>query len=49
MKTEHDYIHEYRLGAMARDDDRCPYPISQIGRRCAWLAGYHDARMEGFA
>lgn len=43
------YAAEYRMGAYAADDDRCPYPIWQLGRRCAWLAGYHDARREGFS
>lgn len=44
MKPAHDYAAEYSLGAYAADDEPCPYPLSQIGRRCAWLAGYHDAR-----
>lgn len=39
---------EYRKGAFAADNDQCPYPIWQLGRRCAWFAGYWDARREGY-
>lgn len=46
MRPAHDYVAEYRLGVLAADGDRCPYPVTQIGRRCAWLAGYHDARSD---
>ena len=48
MRPEHDYVAEYEMGAYAPDGARCPYPVSQIGRRCAWLAGYWDARREVF-
>lgn len=43
------YYSEWLKGTLAADGDACPYPITQIGRRCAWLAGYHDTRREGFA
>lgn len=43
------YLAEYHRGALAEDGAPCPYPIWQLGRRCAWFAGYHDARCEGFA
>lgn len=43
------YAAEYKQGALAADDDPCPYPIWQLGRRCAWLGGYWDARRRGFA
>lgn len=46
MRPAHNYVAEYRLGTMATGNAQCPYPVSQIGRRCAWLAGYHDARSE---
>lgn len=42
------YAAEYRKGAFAADNDQCPYPIWQLGRRCAWFAGYWDARREGY-
>lgn len=43
------YAAEYFMGKCAEDGAPCPYPIWQLGRRCAWMAGYHDARREGFA
>lgn len=43
------YYREWRKGTQAADGEPCPYPIWQLGRRCAWLAGYHDARRKGFA
>ena len=43
-KSQMKYTQQYQEGKAALDDARCPYPIEQIGKRCAWLAGYHDAR-----
>lgn len=43
------YYSEWLRGTLAEDGAPCPYPIWQLGRRCAWLAGYHDTRREGFA
>jgi len=43
------YAAEYKLGALAADGEPCPFPIWQLGRRCAWFAGYWDARTDGFA
>ena len=43
------YADEYRMGAYAADGEACPFPIWQLGRRCAWFGGYNDARREGFA
>lgn len=34
-----DYITQ---GAAAPPGSRCPYGISEIGLRCAWLAGHYD-------
>lgn len=38
------YKTEYHQGLIASSEDRCPYPVSLLGRRCAWFAGYNDAR-----
>lgn len=42
------YRAEYILGALAHDEEQCPYPIYELGKRCAWLGGFWDARREGF-
>lgn len=34
----------YREGLQAYDGEPCPYPEWMLGQRCAWLAGYHEAR-----
>jgi ribosome modulation factor len=39
---DHRYRKEEIEGAHAGKDARCPYGITDIGRRCAWLAGWHD-------
>lgn len=39
----HLYWREELEGAHAGIDACCPYGIDQIGKRCAWLAGYRDA------
>lgn len=40
----HAYWHEQQQGAMALSEDECPYHVhaGEIGRRCAWLAGFRD-------
>ena len=38
------YAHEYAMGKRAADESSCPFPASQIGKRCAWLAGFYDSR-----
>jgi len=37
------------LGSRANYPADCPFPQTDLFRRCAWLAGYYDARREGFA
>lgn len=44
QKSQMKYALQYQMGKAASDDARCPYPIEQIGKRCAWLAGFNDAR-----
>lgn len=39
----HAYLRAQHEGAAAATGTRCPYPASDLGRRCAWLAGYWDA------
>ena len=31
-----------REGAIAEAGEKCPYKNSEIGKRCAWLAGHYD-------
>lgn len=40
----HAYWHEQQQGALALSEDECPYHVhaGEIGRRCAWLAGFRD-------
>lgn len=40
----HKYWAEEQRGRRALDDAVCPYNLWEIGKRCAWLAGYHDSR-----
>ena len=37
------YTHEYQQGRIASSEERCPYPVCMLGRRCAWLAGFTPA------
>ncbi|WP_324731019.1 ribosome modulation factor [Pseudomonas paeninsulae] len=39
---DRDYMAEQQEGAAAKEDAECPYHGSDIGKRCAWLAGYRD-------
>lgn len=37
------YFDQYAMGQSARPGSRCPYESgSDIGKRCAWLAGHFD-------
>lgn len=38
------YWREEAQGARAKSERDCPYGVAEIGKRCAWLAGYRDAR-----
>lgn len=38
------YWREAEQGARAKSERDCPYGVAEIGKRCAWLAGYRDAR-----
>lgn len=38
------YHEAYREGAKAWRNEPCPYPEWKLGQRCAWLAGYREAR-----
>ena len=40
----HKYMRAQLEGEMAQDGAECPYSRIDIGRYCAWMAGYHDAR-----
>jgi ribosome modulation factor len=42
MARPHKYHWQERMGASALHESECPYPPSQIGPRCAWLAGFRD-------
>jgi ribosome modulation factor len=39
----HKYYRQEEEGRNAGKNDDCPYGIHQIGKRCAWLAGFRDA------
>jgi ribosome modulation factor len=41
-RHHHKYWPQEQLGAQALSEAECPYRVSQIGKRCAWLAGYRD-------
>jgi hypothetical protein len=32
----------YEQGFRAKKEDINPYPSSELGKRCAWFAGYND-------
>jgi len=32
----------YERGYNAKISTSCPHPVSEIGKRCAWLAGFND-------
>lgn len=36
------YEPAWREGWNARADSECPYGVTQLGRRCAWLAAHRD-------
>lgn len=36
----------YMNGYKAQKETKCPHPATEIGKRCAWLAGYNDKWME---
>ena len=38
------YQKEYNQGSLATNPHECPFPLTQLGRRCAWMAGFNDAR-----
>jgi len=40
---DHAYAKQELEGRMAARNDDCPNGIRQIGKRCAWLAGFRDA------
>lgn len=42
----HAYWREEKEGARALFEHECPYHAhaGEIGKRCAWLAGYRDSR-----
>ena len=43
-ELRHTYWNEQQQGAMALSESRCPYHAiaGEIGKRCAWLAGFRD-------
>lgn len=41
--SHHRYWQEQQAGARARSEQECPYRAGEIGKRCAWLAGFRDA------
>lgn len=41
-QQRHKYWMQEQLGAAALSEAECPYHVSQIGKRCAWLAGFRD-------
>lgn len=38
----HRYIGEQMEGFASKKADACPYAYSDLGKRCAWLAGHFD-------
>lgn len=42
----HKYWADECAGRRAKSASECPYGASDVGRRCAWLAGYWDAHHE---
>ena len=45
MNTGHHcYWREQREGSIATAEAQCPYPSDEIGKRCAWLAGFRDRK-----
>ena len=38
-----DAMRAIKEGEQAQAGSACPYGMSEIGLRCAWLAGHHDA------
>lgn len=46
LLLRHQYWREEKEGARALSEAECPYHshAGEIGKRCAWLAGYRDAR-----
>jgi ribosome modulation factor len=48
LKYQKEYD-EGRIAYLWDDlDTECPYPMTQLGRRCAWLGGWYDAQREDF-
>lgn len=48
LKYQKEYD-EGRIAYLWDDlDTECPYPMTQLGRRCAWLGGWWDAQREDF-
>lgn len=45
-RNHHKYWVEELAGRAAQLGATCPYTHIQLGRRCAWLAGYRDAHPE---
>lgn len=39
----HRFIRYTEQGREAKPGSSCPYGITDIGLRCAWLAGHYDA------
>lgn len=40
----HCYWREEREGSLATTEAQCPYTSDEIGKRCAWLAGFRDRK-----
>lgn len=38
----HKYWLQEQLGMSALRESDCPYRMTEIGKRCAWLAGFRD-------
>lgn len=42
-RREHDFYDAAFQGHSAAPGSRCPYGVSDLGERCAWLAAHYDA------
>ncbi|SNS16737.1 hypothetical protein [Pseudomonas segetis] len=45
---QHRYLSQQREGERALSEAECPYHASagELGKRCAWLAGFRDKHPE---
>ena len=42
LLTQNEFNKCYEQGRKAESSQDNPYPVSEIGKRCAWFAGFND-------